>query len=91
MILGTFAINFVSSKDNDEEQIMHSKSDNIKIMINDYVDEVIQELFQSLLFRYQIGLEILMKGSESVFDRVQLVYYNCHQINCESYVNSLTR
>ena len=35
MILGTFAINFVSSKDNDEEQIMHSKSDNIKIMIND--------------------------------------------------------
>ena len=91
MILGTFAINFVSSKDNDEEQIMHSKSDNIEIMINDEADEVIQVLFQSLLFRYQIGLEILMKGSESVFDRVQLVYYNCHQINCESYVNSLTR
>ena len=91
MILGTFAINFVSSKDNDEEQIMHSKSDNIEIMINEEADEVIQVLFQSLLFRYQIGLEILMKGSESVFDRVQLVYYNCHQINCESYVNSLTR
>ena len=63
MILGTFAINFVSSKDNDEEQIMHSKSDNIEIMINDEADEVIQVLFQSLLFRYQIGLEILMKGS----------------------------
>ena len=28
----TLAINFVSSKDNDEEQVMHSKSDNIKIM-----------------------------------------------------------
>ena len=31
----TLSINFVSSKDNDEEQVMHSKSDNIKIMIND--------------------------------------------------------
>ena len=91
MILGTFAINFVSSKDNEEEQIMHSKSDNIEIMINDEADEVIQVLFQSLLFRYQIGLEILMKGSEFVFDRVQLVYHNCHKINCESCVNSLTR
>ena len=27
---------------------MHSKSDNIKIMVNDEVDEVIEELFESL-------------------------------------------
>ena len=36
---------------------MHSKSDNIEIMINDKADEVIEELFQSLLSRYQIELE----------------------------------
>ena len=26
----TIAINFISSKDNDEEHVMHSKSDNIE-------------------------------------------------------------
>ena len=31
----TMALNFISSKDNDEECIMHSKSDNIEIMVND--------------------------------------------------------
>ena len=51
-------------QDTDQECVMHSKSDNIKIMINDKADEVIQELFQSLFSRYQIGLETSMKGSE---------------------------
>ena len=36
----TLAINFISSKDNDEERVMHSKSDNIEIMINDKADQV---------------------------------------------------
>ena len=35
---------------------MHSKSDNIEIMINDEVDEVIKELFDSLKNRYQDGV-----------------------------------
>ena len=34
----TIAINFISSKDNYEERLMHSKSDNI--MIDDEADEV---------------------------------------------------
>ena len=32
--------NFISSIDNDEEHVMHSKSHNIEIMINDDADEV---------------------------------------------------
>ena len=32
-------INFISSKVNGKEHVMHSKNDNIKIMINDKVDE----------------------------------------------------
>ena len=44
----TPAINFISSKDHDEECVMHSKSDNIEIMINDKPEEVIEGLFQSL-------------------------------------------
>ena len=42
------ANNFISSMDNDEECVMHSKNDNIEIMINDQAKEVIKELFDSL-------------------------------------------
>ena len=41
--------NFISSKDDDKERVMHSKSDNIEIMINDKTDEVMQELFNHFL------------------------------------------
>ena len=47
----------MSSKDNDEECVMHSKNDKIEIMVNDKTDEVIEKLFKSLHSRYQIGLE----------------------------------
>ena len=58
----------MSSKDNDEDRVVHSKSDNVEMMINYEDDEVIEELFQSLLSSYQIGLETSMKGSEFIFD-----------------------
>ena len=40
----TIANNFMSSMDNDEERVMHPKSDNLEIMINDEADKVIDEL-----------------------------------------------
>ena len=70
---------------------MHSESQNIEIMINDKPDEVIKELFQSLLYRYQVGLETSMIGGEFVFDCVQLLYYKCHKISPNrggSYIDS---
>ena len=42
---------------------MHSKSDNIEIMMGSETDEIIEELFESLLQRYQEVLEESMKGS----------------------------
>ena len=45
---------------------MHSKIDNIEIMINDKADGVIKELFDSLINRFQSNLES-MKDSEFVF------------------------
>ena len=42
---------------------MNSKTENIEIMINDKADKVIEEVFQSLLSRYQIGLETTVKSS----------------------------
>ena len=69
----TIAINFISSKGNDEECVMHSKSHNIEMMINDRADKVIEELFQSLLSRYQIGLETTVRGSDFIFDYVHII------------------
>ena len=76
----TIANNFIFSIDNDEECVVHSKSDNIEIMINNEVDEVIKELLDSLKNRYQNNLES-MKGSEFVLDYVHLLYHKCHKIN----------
>ena len=59
---------------------MHSKSNNIDIMINDEADEVIKELFVSLENRNQNNLES-MKVSEFVFDYAQLLYYKCQKTN----------
>ena len=74
-------INFISSEDdNNEEHVMHSKSDNIKTMICDGADEIIEELVDLLKNRYQNNLES-MRGSEFAFDYVHLMYYKCHKIN----------
>ena len=42
---------------------MHTKSNNIEIMIVSDTDEVIEDLFKSLLQRYQENLEEKMRGS----------------------------
>ena len=43
----TIEINFISSKGNDEERVMHSKSNNIELRIFNNVDEDTEELFGS--------------------------------------------
>ena len=69
----TIAVNFISSKDVDEERVMHSKSDNIEFMSYDNANEVVDELFEPLFSRYQICLETSMKGNDFIFDSVQVI------------------
>ena len=60
-------------------------------MIYNITDEVTQELSESLLSRYQTGLEQSMKGSDFIFDCVNLFHYTCHKLNlkhCGSYIDS---
>ena len=45
----------MSSKDNNEDRVMHLRSDKIELMNNNKKNEVIEEHFQSLPSRYQIG------------------------------------
>ena len=81
-IQSSMKINFMSSKDTNETSIIYKYSINI---------EIVQKLFDSLLQRYQKGLEEKMKGSDFVVvvvvvvvDSVDLLHYKCHRIslNC---------
>ena len=86
----TIASNFICSIGTDEERLMHSKSDNINIIIKVEADEVIKEIFDLLKNRSQNNLESI-KVSQFVFDYVHLLFYKCHKINpahCGLYIDS---
>ena len=74
-------INFISSKDSNETHTINTKSHIIGTMMGSETDETIEELFESLLQRYQEGLEESMKGSKFVFDSVDLLCYELHKIS----------
>ena len=86
----TMAINFISSKDSDETRTKCSKS-NVEIMMGSKTDEIIKELFKSLLKEYQEGLEESLRGSEFIFDTVNALYYDLNKISLSrggSYIDS---
>ena len=59
----------MSSKDIKGTRVMHYKTDNIEILIGNYANGNISELFESLLFRYQVDfLEKSMRDSNFAFD-----------------------
>ena len=73
-------INFISSKDSDEIRTMHKKNNNIKIIMDNETDEIIEKHFESLLQKYQEGLEEKMEVSEFVFDSIDLLHYKLPKI-----------
>ena len=77
----TMAINFISSKDSDETRTMNTKSNNVEIMVGTETNEIIKELFKSILERYQKGLEESMIGSEFIFDSVDAFSYDLNKIS----------
>ena len=68
-------INIISSKDSDETRTVHTKSDNIEIMMRSETHEIIKELLEYRFQRYQEVLEESMKGSKFIFDSVEVLYY----------------
>ena len=70
---------------------MHTKSYNVEIIKGSETDEIIEDLFKSLLQRYQEGLEKSMRGSEFLFDGVDALYYDFNKVSLsrgESYIDS---
>ena len=78
----TAQINFISQRPgSDETRIMHTRSVNEEFMDGSNTDEVIKELFKSLLQKYQENLLEKMKGSDFTFDRINYLYYDLNKIN----------
>ena len=87
----TMTINFISSKDSDETPTMHTKSNNVEIMMGSETNEIIEELFKSFLQKYQEGLKESMPGSAFIFDDADSLYYNLKKVSLSrggSYIDS---
>ena len=87
----TMANKFISSKDSDETRTVHTKSNNVEIMVGIETNEIIIDLFESFLQKYQEELEESMRGSEFVYDSVDVLYYNLNEVSLSragSYIDS---
>ena len=70
---------------------MHTKSNNVEIMMGSETDEIINNFFESFLQKYQEGLEESTRGSKFAFDSVDALYYNLNKVSLSrgrSYVDS---
>ena len=68
-------INLISSKDSGEVHSMLTKSDNLDIMMDSETDDFIEDICESLLQKYQKGLEESMRGTNFYFGSVYSLYY----------------
>ena len=87
----TMRIIFVSFIDKNETLVLHTKIDNILIMSGTETNDIINELFNSLVKRWQEELETKMKGSIYTFERVDLLEYHLHKMSLNrgsSHINS---
>ena len=88
----TIEVNFISLKPgSDETRIMYTRSDNIEIMFGDDNDDIIEQLFESLLQKYEENLQNKMRGSGFEFDGVNFLYYDFNKTSINrggSYIDS---
>ena len=88
----TIEVNFIPLKPgSDETPIMYTRSDNIEIMFGDDNDNIIEQLFESLLKKYEESLQNKMRGSEFEFDGVNFLYYDFNKTSINrggSYIDS---
>ena len=64
---------------------------NLKFTHYSDANVLIEKLFKSLRLKYQENLKTSIKGSDFIFDSVQLMYYKCHKVNFTrggSYIDS---
>ena len=70
---------------------MYTRSDNIEIMFGDDNDDIIEQLFESLLKKYEENLQNKIRGSEFEFDGVNFLCYDFNKTSINrsgSYIDS---
>ena len=70
---------------------MYTRSDNVEIMFGDDNDDIIEQLFESLLQKNEENLQNKMRGSDFEFDGVNFLYYDFNKANINrggSYIDS---
>ena len=85
----TVEVNFILLKPgSDVTRIIYTRSDNIEKMFDDDNDDIIEQLFESLLKKYEENLQNKMRGSEFEFDGVNFLYYDFNKtsINRGGYI-----
>ena len=58
----TMKTEFMLSTDSNEKRLLHIKSDNVEIMIDNDTDKIIQELFDSFLWRGEVFRLAMLMG-----------------------------
>ena len=72
----------ISSKNFEKTHSVYSASDNIEIFMDSDTDEVINRLFDTMLQKLQEARETSFeRGSEFIFENVDLLYYYFHRID----------
>ena len=60
---------------------MHMHCKNTEVYIGYETDNIIKELFESVLEEYQESLKTKMKKSDFVFDSAYTLYYKLHKFH----------
>ena len=84
-------VNFISSNDTGEVRTFLVRSDNEEIRSGKEANHIINGLLKSFLSNYQNEEKILRNGSNFVFESVNILYYNIHNIKLKrgkSYIKS---
>ena len=91
----TIEVNFISLKPgSDETGIMYTRSDNTEIIFVDDNHDIIDQLFESLLKKYEENLQINMRRTEFEFDGANFLYYDSNKTSINrggSYIDSPKR
>ena len=70
---------------------MYTRNDNIEVMFGDNNGDIIEQLFESLLQKYEENLQNKIQGSEFEFDGVNFFYYDFNKTSINrggSYIDS---
>ena len=75
-------ISFVSQKpDSDEKRVMYTRSICEEFMSGSETEEITENLFKSVLQRYQDNLNEKMKGSDFIFNGINYLFYDFNRVS----------